>query len=316
MRSYFSGAVKLYSICIIFVSFLLCFPECVSAKSSESGLVKEGKSYVYYVRGERLKDAWKTIKDKKTGKKYKYYFGENGKAIVSGSVRLGDKVYVFDRKGRLIQKGKNVMVTLNGKTYYVDKNGQAVTGWLKIKHKVYLADSRGRFYKRRTCGDISFDHETGEINQDTAGSLKIKTMEIVSSITNDSMTRSQKLRACWNYITHRGGFYYSPVYPDLNQLGWQKSMALRMLTYKRGNCYGFACAFAALAKEVGYRPNVVCGRVTGTRDGAADGLTKHCWVTINGQYYDPEAEWKGWMKGIYGTGYYPITHTVQKTVSF
>ena len=41
--------------------------------------------------------------------------------------------------------------------------------------------------------------------------------------------------------------------------------------------------------ELGYNPYVVLGRVSGTRDGAADGLTRHGWVMIDGAYYDPEA---------------------------
>ena len=65
-----------------------------------------------------------------------------------------------------------------------------------------------------------------------------------------------------------------------------------------GNCYGFSCIFAALAREIGYTPYMICGRVPGSRDGAADGFTRHCWVKINGLYYDPEAQYAGWMKGV------------------
>ena len=55
-----------------------------------------------------------------------------------------------------------------------------------------------------------------------------------------------------------------------------------MLTTGGGDCYGFACTFAAMARELGYNPYVVLGRVSGTRDGAADGLTRHGWVMIDG----------------------------------
>lgn len=55
---------------------------------------------------------------------------------------------------------------------------------------------------------------------------------------------------------------------------------------------GYACAFAALAREIGYDPYVVCGRVPGTRDGAGDGFTRHSWVIINGLHYDPEGQLK------------------------
>ena len=62
-----------------------------------------------------------------------------------------------------------------------------------------------------------------------------------------------------------------------------------MLVSGGGDCYGFACTFAAMAREIGYNPYVVLGRVSGTRDGAADGLTSHGWVIIDGCYYDPES---------------------------
>lgn len=282
----------------------------------KKGLVKEGNSYYYYVNGKKVKSAWKTIKDSKTGKKYKYYFKKDGRAVVGKSARLGGKVYLFDTKGRLVQKSKWTIVSVNDRFYYVGKTGQVATGWLLINNKLYRATSMGKFHLFTPSDGISFNSKTGAAVASTATSLKIKTMTIVDSITTDKMSKAQKLRACWNYVTHSGGFYYSTIYPNLNQSGWQKDLALRMLTYKGGNCYGFACAFAALAKEVGYSPKLVCGRVSGTRDGAADGLTRHCWVTINGAYYDPEAEWKGWMRGIYGSGSYPISHTVQKTVTF
>ena len=57
-------------------------------------------------------------------------------------------------------------------------------------------------------------------------------------------------------------------------------------------------------RELGYNPYVVLGRVSGTRDGAADGLTRHGWVMIDGAYYDPEAQFAGWYRGVYGNGSY------------
>ena len=45
-------------------------------------------------------------------------------------------------------------------------------------------------------------------------------------------------------------------------------------------------------------------------------LTRHCWVEINGLYYDPEAQYAGWMTGVYGYDYYPISHQIQRVVNF
>ena len=77
--------------------------------------------------------------------------------------------------------------------------------------------------------------------------------------------------------------------------------------------YGFSCIFAALAREIGYTPYMICGRVPGSRDGAADGFTRHCWVKINGLYYDPEAQYAGWMTGDYGYDYYKCEVLISST---
>lgn len=87
--------------------------------------------------------------------------------------------------------------------------------------------------------------------------------------------------------------------------------------YHNGSCcFRYAGIFAALAREIGYTPYMICGRVPGSRDGAADGFTRHCWVEINGLYYDPEAQYAGWMTGVYGYDYYPISHQIQRVVNF
>ena len=56
--------------------------------------------------------------------------------------------------------------------------------------------------------------------------------------------------------------------------------------------------------------------VSGTRDGAADGLTSHGWVIIDGCYYDPEAQFAGWYRGVYGSGSYDINHQIKSIVRF
>ena len=111
-------------------------------------------------------------------------------------------------------------------------------------------------------------------------------------------------------------YYSSAYYPDLNQNDWWRMTAWRTLATGKGNCYGYACAFAALAREIGYDPYVVCGRVPGTRDGAGDGFTRHSWVIINGLHYDPEGQAKGWHTGVYGSYSYGMDNQIRKTVNF
>lgn len=207
-------------------------------------------------------------------------------------------------------------IKVNDSKYYVSKDGTAHTGWQVVNNVLYYGEpSTGILWKNKTYEGIVFDSDCKAANN-TSAQLKMKTMQIVASITKSSMSQAQKLSACWNYVVLGAGFSYASVYPNLNQKGWQKQEALNMFNRRYGNCYGFACAFAALAGEIGYEPYVICGRITGTRDGAADGLTRHAWVRIDGKYYDPEAQFKGWWTGVYGLPSYDINHQVQYTVNF
>ena len=146
-------------------------------------------------------------------------------------------------------------------------------------------------------------------------SLKLHCIGVVQNITRSGMSKSQKLQACWSYVINNT-YYSSAYYPDLNQNDWWRMTAWRTLATGKGNCYGYACAFAALAREIGYDPYVVCGRVPGTRDGAGDGFTRHSWVIINGLHYDPEGQAKGWHTGVYGSYSYGMDNQIQKTVNF
>lgn len=246
--------------------------------------------------------------------KARYYIKKNGKRA-TGSVKIGTRYYVFDNVGRLIRPKKLSFVTLGKSIYYVSSKGRAVSGWRIIKKKLYYIEENGKVKRNTTYRGITLTKKTGAAKMDTNALAKIKAMEIVDSITNSRMSQSQKLRACWSYVAG-GRFYYAMKYPNLNASGWQRATAYNMFTTRGGNCYSFACAFAALAAEVGYEPYVVCGRVSGSRDGAGDGLTRHAWVRINGLNYDPEAQYAGWMRGIYGSGGYPVRHTIQRIVKY
>ena len=275
----------------------------------KSGLVKENNKYVYYdKKGNKLKNKWKTIK------KSRYYFKADGTAAVGGT-KIGKYIYVFDLQGRLIKPSKSKIVTVGKSSYYVNKNGHATKGYFKIGKKLYRGDSKGRLTKNKTVSNITFTSK-GYAKSNLNSKLKMKLMSTISRITTPGMSKSRKLYSCWQYLTSSGNFYYSTYWPNLNKKGWQREVAYRMLTTGGGDCYGFACTFAAMASELGYNPYVVLGRVSGTRDGAADGLTRHGWVMINGAYYDPEAQFAGWYRGVYGSGSYDIRHTVSRRVRY
>lgn len=287
--------------------------ETVSAQAVKHGLIIKGNKITYWYKGRQAKNCWKKWKGNR------YYFNQNGNAVRGGvRIKTGNTyvTYVLDENGRQITDKTNRMVTVNGNLYYItSKYGRAATGYFIYKNNLYYADPKGRCYKNRSRenGQLQFG-SNGKAKRNYDALLKMRVMTIVSRITNSNMTKSEKLGACWNYVV--SNFYYGGPDPNLNSTGWARSEALRMLSSGYGNCYGFSCTFAALAREVGYSPYMMCGRVPGSRDGAADGYTRHCWVRINGLYYDPEAQYAGWMRGVYGYSYYPISHQVQKVVSF
>ncbi|MCC8068134.1 MAG: hypothetical protein LIO94_13710 [Clostridiales bacterium] len=272
----------------------------------KKGLVKKGKHYYFYkADGSLLKSKWKTIGD------YRYYFKDNGRAAVGG-YKIGDTVYVFDEEGHLLTGKKSRFVTVNGYVYYVNKKGQASTGWFVVNNRLYRANAKGRRLTTEKDG-ITFTKK-GYAKSNVASKLKILTMQIVDQITTDNMTKEQKLKACWDYVTGSGWTYMT--YSCSITSGWQKKCAYYLLSTHRGDCKCFASAFAALACEVGYDAYLIRGRVPGSRDRASDGYTKHTWVQIDGKYYDPEGDWAGWNVGCYGYSSYNVSHTVQMVVRF
>ena len=265
----------------------------------ENGLNIEENRKVYYEKGTRIKNRWKNWSGSR------YYFGADGYAY-TGSHKIGKKVYVFDEQGRLLKNRKNKLVTVYGKKYCMaTKAGNPRTGYFVYRNNLYYADSLGSCYQNRSTqkGKFYFT-DKGTARKNTDVQLKIQTMQIVSKITKSNMSRGQKLRACWKYAVDRSRFSYGGSDPNLKKKGWYRETALAMLKTKRGNCYSFACAFAALAREVGYK-NI---KIKVGYD--------HCWVTINGKHYDPQTQWSGWIPGVYGLKAHPTGPYVKKTYDF
>lgn len=245
----------------------------------------------------------------------KYYILPNGQTAV-GSHEIKGEYYVFNTNGKLLTPKKNSLIGVGKNTYYVSPKGTAINGWQIIGKKLYSVKKSGAVRKNVKYKGITFT-KTGAAKNCQDTKVMIQTVKTVASVTKPDMTKKQKLKACWNYLVSRRHFRYVSKYPNLNKKGWQRQTAENMLRTKSGNCYSFACAFAAMANEIGYDAYVVCGRVSGSRDGARDGLTRHAWVRINERNYDPEAQFAGWRRGIYGSRGYPVgKYRVQKIVEY
>ena len=112
---------------------------------------------------------------------------------------------------------------------------------------------------------------------------------VVARITNDHMTKEQKLRACFDYVkTYRE---CSPRWPHYLGMDWPVIYANDMFVRGTGNCCSYAAAFAYMARAVGYK-EVYCCNSGG-----------HGWAEIDGLVYDPE-----WSIHYHHYSYYALSY--------
>jgi len=272
------------------------------------GLVETEDGTYYCGKNGVLASGWKKIKG------LKYYFHVKDKKMVTGLNKIKGNYYIFDSKGRLAQSDGISIVKVNDSIYCANPDGKAASGWQVKRNKLYSATRKGRVRRNTTYQGIVLT-KTGAAKKDINSMLKIRLIKVLKQVVNEKMPRSKKLYACWRYITS-GKFRYASKYPDLRLKNWPRKTAYNMLATYSGNCYSYACAFAAMASELGYKPYIVCGRVHGSRDRAPDGYTRHAWVKINGRHYDPEGQYAGWLRGVYGRNGYPAAHKIQKIVVY
>ncbi len=164
-----------------------------------------------------------------------------------------------EREGTPLLAGYHV---IDGILYFVDENtGDFVRNQYVENH---WFDAQGRY----TTGNVELD-------------------DLVRTATRDcvtaDMTQHEMLQAVFDYIVDNCTYRKNDIL-KMGSTGWTEKYALSMLSSHKGNCYCFASAFYELAKNVGYDPREVAGRV-------CSGRVPHGWVEIdvNGRtyMYDP-----------------------------
>lgn len=270
----------------------------LNVSGKKAGLVWQGDGLYFYKKGKKIKHAWKRVKGKK------YYFGKDGKAVW-GIRRISGKCYLFNDDGALRRFRKNKLIERDEDTYYATKTGQLLTGWQLYKNKLYHFSNRGKMDTDKTIDNVKIN-ENGKADNSKAAKAKILALKIVNKVSSLDANRSQKLKAAWNYLVSRKHFRYMAIYPDQSKKNWQYDTAHYMLKNRAGNCFSFACAFSQLAQVIGYEPDLVLGRIHGSRDRARDGFTRHSWVKINNKCYDPELRFASGYH-IYGARSYPMS---------
>ena len=155
----------------------------------------------------------------------------------------------------------------NGWLYYLEENGQFLcNGDVDTLH----FDADGRY----TCGDA-------ELDALVAGILARLIAE------NPDMDKLELLRQCQIYCRDTFKYLRRNAYA-VGITGWEIKDAKDIIKTGRGNCYGFAAAFWALARGLGYEAYAISGTCLSDNQ-------PHSWVMIpfDGEeyFFDPEWEW-------------------------
>ena len=242
----------------------------------------------------------------------KYYFKG---VLANGNISISGNTYHFTNG--IIRQG---YITINGGKYYYNSKGILQTNGIvgSKKDGFCYADENGRIRTNFTgivkasngywyCkkGKIDLEYRNGITynNQDwnvMAGkATKVKTesdktlfraLKTVAKITDSSMTKSQKLKICFDYVKS-AYTEINPRTPHYRGMDWPVIYANDMFVNGAGNCCSYGAAFAYMAKAIGYE-NVYCCNSGG-----------HGWAEIDGLVYDPE-----WSRHRFVYSYYALSY--------
>ena len=153
-----------------------------------SRLKKIGNAKYYFDKnGRMLKKTMRVIRGKR------YYFRKGGKAA-TGWITFQGKKYYFNKEG----VGQTGLTTIGKNKYYFDDDGVMQTGWQYFDgKKAYFYLKTGKMAVNRTIDGQKIGKQ-GVLEQSKADKSRLaaeeKAGEILKSITNSSMSKSQTLR--------------------------------------------------------------------------------------------------------------------------
>ena len=227
----------------------------------------------------------------------KYYYNgalANGMITVNGSglyfvdgylrqgyVTINGATYYYNSSGVLQKNG--IVGTKEEGFCYADKNGKidySFTGiaqnsngyWYFIKGKLDFTYRNAVTYNSSDWNVIN--GKATKVTNEEQRTL-FRAFKLLSKITDSSMTKSQKLKKCFDYV--KGAYIEkNPRIPHYKGMDWPVIYANDMFVNGTGNCFSYAACFAYLAKAIGYE-NVYCCHSGG-----------HGWAEIDGLVYDPE----------------------------
>ena len=157
-----------------------------------------------------------------------------------------------------------------------------------------LKTNRSYYYKvrafRKTADGYCFSRFSAVKRQTPRTKLQIRTDAFIRKATKPSMTKRQKLRACYKYMRDHYR-YINRAVVETGATGWVNRYASRFFKDKGGNCCSWAAAYTTAAKRLGFPAKAISGKIY-YANGALWG--RHGWteIKIDGKtfVFDPEIE--------------------------
>lgn len=190
-------------------------------------------------------------------KKDTYYCLPTGKYAKKGIFKIGTKKYCFDKKGRQLTGWRKV-----GRYIYYFKQASGAKGYMVTNKNVdgirLKANGRAKAGSKRAKAKLP---------------LLVSARKLADKIVGRGPKSIDKLEVCFYYLRDHYSIYWTTV-KQMDSPVWDIEYAKETMSRRSGDCYGFASTFAYLAHALGYKDTTL----------VANG---HCWVRINGRYFDP-----------------------------
>lgn len=215
------------------------------------------------------------------------------KAFWTGAGEASEKTEVADTKAlkgewitknqrtyyRIEGKKQKGIQEINGKTYFFDSRGIQRTGWQKIEGEFYffrIANGKKGYMEKATKRNGITLKKNGKAKLTESSLAKldvlIKANKIVEKVTKPGMSKSEKLKKCYQYAKKEFQYRGSPKFQGGGR--WELDYALDMFDQGHGSCYAYGAAMAFLADAVGYEN---CYAISSGG---------HGWAEIEGRVYD------------------------------
>lgn len=206
----------------------------------------------------------------------KLYLVQEGRFVLDGSGEYQGVSYACE-DGVCSVSGDFVTLS-NGEICILKDDGTpwCGRGLFEYEGNWYYGSADGTLLRNGTWQTMRFDKD----GKYTSGNATIDSYVdgIIASVTDDTMTQEEKLKACYNYV------YSHIVYQSNNnhvphgadESTWTEEYMLRLIERGKGNCYCFASEMYYLARRLGYwQAHAVSGQ------DAPDGYAvDHGWVEI------------------------------------